>query len=57
MNAATLRDHWLRVLGAAAEAVEAAALAHALTVADCTAERRVIRADREWLNHFDWRRA
>ena len=57
MDAFTLRDRWLRALDSAGKAVEAAAHAHALTDADCTAERRTIRADQEWLNYFDWRHA
>ena len=55
MNALTLRDHWLRALDTAARAVEAAAHAHTLTVTNYAAEWRTIRADREWLNQFDWR--
>ena len=57
MDAFTLRDRWLRALDSAATAVEAAARAHTLTVADCTAELRTLKADREWLNYFDWRDA
>jgi hypothetical protein len=57
MDAFTLRDGWLRALDSAAKAVEAAAQAHTLTVADCTAELRTLRADREWLSYFDWRHA
>jgi hypothetical protein len=57
MDAFTLRDRWLRALDSAAKAVEAAAHAHTLTAADCTAEWRTIRTDWEWLNHFDWRHA
>jgi hypothetical protein len=57
MDAFTLRDGWLRALDSAAKAVEAAAHAHSLTLADCTAELRTLKADREWLNYFDWRHA
>jgi len=57
MDAFTLRDGWLRALDSAAKAVEEAAHAYTLTAADCTAEWRTIRTDREWLNRFDWRRA
>ena len=57
MTTFALRDHWIRTLDTAAKAVEAAAQAHTLTVADCAAERRTLRADREWLDGFDWRRA
>jgi hypothetical protein len=55
MNAFTLREHWLEALDTAAKAVDAAADAHALMVADCSAERRRISAEREWLRRFDWR--
>jgi hypothetical protein len=57
MDASTLRDGWLRALDSAAKAVEAASHAHTLTVADCTAELRTLKDDREWLNYFDWTHA
>ena len=57
MDAFTLRDRWLRALDSAAKAVEAALHAHTLTVADCTAELRTLKDDREWLNYFDWTHA
>jgi hypothetical protein len=57
MDAFTLRNRWLRAIDSAAKAVEAAAAADTLTVADCTPELRTIRADREWLSYFDWKHA
>jgi hypothetical protein len=54
MSESILRQHWLSALDAAAEAVEASARAHTLPAPESGGQRRLLAAERAWVETVDW---
>jgi hypothetical protein len=54
MSESLLRQHWLSALDAAAEAVEASARAHTLPAPESGGHRRLLAAERAWVETVDW---
>ncbi|HEY2940324.1 MAG TPA: hypothetical protein VGJ27_10970 [Gaiellaceae bacterium] len=54
MSASLLKQHWLRALDVAVDAVEASARAHTLPLPESGGYRRLLAAERAWVETIDW---
>jgi hypothetical protein len=54
VSASLLKRHWLRALDVATSAVEASARAHTLALPDSGGYRRLLAAERAWVETVDW---